>query len=114
MNEAQLRGIDLNALEKERFTSKEHLEMVRKHEESFSTYWDWKRFTPAVRTLWWQTPEGKPHAEETWDWDEYNENQAAFQNARRAQREKSKRNVKGYAFTDAQLEIARKALAKGN
>ena len=47
MNEAHYRGITVSELEKESFTSPEHIAMVRKHEAAAKAYWDAHRVTYA-------------------------------------------------------------------
>lgn len=44
-NEAQLRGIDLEKLREESFSSREHLKMMAEHEVFAKTYWQIVRET---------------------------------------------------------------------
>jgi hypothetical protein len=92
MNEAHYLGIDTKALEKESFTSPEHIAMVRKHEEMAKAYWDRNRVTYA--------PAESPKTPRR-------DNAITTENVKPI-----KLATRAYKFTPAQLEIALKAQQK--
>ena len=92
LNEAHYRGITISKLEKESFTSPEHIAMVRKHEAAAKAYWD------ANRVIY---PPAEDHKTPRRVNAITRDNPKAVKLATRA-----------YKFTPNQFEIALKALEK--
>lgn len=91
IDESLYRGIDIKELQKESFTSREHLEMVRNHEIAAKAYWARNRVI-------------------------HHESKAETPRRAEVVTEETQKPVKlatrRYKFTPAQLEIAIKAQQK--
>ena len=97
--QAEMLGIDLNELKRERFSHLDHYLMVQEHEERVKQFADDRRFDRYRELI------------------RLAEEKITLENA--AMSEARERNVtleprKHYRFTDKQLEIAMRSLANGS